>query len=188
AARGGAAALTDLWDLDGWIRNARFLGNRASEGGGVAFAGSFAGMVFANNTFVGNVTTDDGAAIHVDSGESNYLYVAANVFAWNDGDSGLWARVGANPTLLYNLGYATSSGVDFDVPDATPNTDALVEDPRFVDFSDDGDFSDDDLGLATGSPARDSGPAEGAAPAFYAWPDLDGSVNDRGYTGGQGGW
>jgi hypothetical protein len=65
----------------------------------------------------------------------------------------------------------------------------LVADPRFTSFTDDGDPTDDDLSLRGSSPGADSGPADGAGPDGYTtWSDGDGSTNDRGHGGGQGGW
>ena len=57
----------------------------------------------------------------------------------------------------------------------------------FIDFSDDDAPENDDLGLQMTSPVRDAGPAIGEGPPEYTnWPDLDGTRNDRGVTGGPG--
>jgi hypothetical protein len=187
-ARGGGLSVNDLGDDESVLRGSRFLGNTAGEGGGLALTGSVAAGVVANNTFVGNLTTDGGAGAWVDVTSAGSLYFASNIVAWNDGASGLGVASGAAPVVAYNLGYATSSGVDFDAPDG--EVESLVEDPLFTDFSDDGDTSDDDLTLGPRSPAIGSGPDSSFGPAFYQseWMDVDGTENDRGYTGGQGGW
>ena len=182
-ARGGGAALNDVGAADGWLRNSRFLDNFADEGGGLAFTGSDAALVVANNTLVANTSDAGGAAILVASAEP-YLWLWSNVFAWNVGDSGVSA--GAVVDAAYNLGYATSSGLDYDgVSIGATN---LIDDPLFYDFTDNGDPYDDDLTLGPRSPARDSGPPDGEGPEGYrTWRDRDGTENDRGYTGGQGG-
>ena len=62
----------------------------------------------------------------------------------------------------------------------------LYVDPLFSQFIDDGALVGDDFGLQSSSPAVDSGPMDGEGPSYYTtWQDIDGSQNDRGYTGGQ---
>ncbi len=185
---GGGAALNDVY-VDGRFRNGRFLDNSAAEGGGVAFTGSYAWLMFSNNTLVGNTSTGDGAAVLVESTAAANLGIYANLFAWNVGGSGLYVAEDAWPMLYKNLGYATSSGTDFAISDEYVGIESIVADPLFWDFSDNGDPYDDDLTLGPGSPAIDSGPLDGEGPeGHWTWSDVDGSQNDRGYTGGPGGW
>ena len=181
AVRGGGLALNDV-DAEGYVRNLLVVGNVADEGGGVAYTGSVAAGILANTTLVGNTSTGDGAALLIDVTDAAGLWVWANVFAWNDGDDGLHAVGGAS--VDWNLGYATDSGTDFDIDVEGPEN--LVDDPLFRDFSDNGDPSDDDLTPSAGSPARNSGPTDGAGPAGYTtWADSDGTRNDRGYKIGR---
>ncbi|MES2644466.1 MAG: MopE-related protein [Myxococcota bacterium] len=187
--RGGAIALNDVTDASGWLRNLLVVGNAADEGGGLALTGDASALLLVNNTFVGNASTGDGAAVFLDASDASGLYVWANVFAWNDGTTGLWARTGSLASVAWNLGYATNSGTDFSLGVDEDGGENLVADPLFVTFTNDGDPSDDDLDLRGSSPGADSGPPADAGPGTYTgWSDLDGSSNDRGHTGGQGGW
>ncbi len=187
--RGGAIALNDAAAPDGYLRNLVVTGNSADEGGGVAFTGEAAALVFANNTLVGNTASGSGGAVLVDATDATGLYVWSNVFAWNNGFDGMWVRDGNGASVAYTLGYATNSGTDLDVGSTEDAGENLVADPRFTSFTDDGDPTDDDLSLRGSSPGADSGPADGAGPASYtSWSDGDGSTNDRGHGGGQGGW
>ena len=57
-----------------------------------------------------------------------------------------------------------------------PSTNHVEADPLLAAWTADGDCSNDDWTLLPGSPARDAGNP--------AWPDLDGTPNDIGVTGG----
>lgn len=189
AGRGGGMALDSVTDVDGWLRNLVFNGNSADQGGAIALTGDTSALLVVNNTFVGNTAAGAGAALLLDSTDAVGLYVWSNVFAWNDGVTGLWAREGSGASIAYNLGYATSSGTDFEVAPGEDLGNNLVSDPLFVDFTDDDKPGNDNVDLSKGSPGSDSGPPDGSGPDTYtSWSDLDGSNNDRGHTGGPGGW
>jgi hypothetical protein len=89
--------------------------------------------------------------------------------------------------VAYNLSYSTTSGTDLDLAAGEDAGENETANPLFRDFSNDGDPSNDDLTLGSGSPATNSGPAAGEGPSWYTdWADPDGSRNNRGNTGGPG--
>ncbi|MDP2308977.1 MAG: MopE-related protein [Pseudomonadota bacterium] len=188
--RGGAISLNDVTSpAEAYLRNLVVTANSADEGGGLAFTGAASELIVANNTLVGNTSAGEGAALFIDATDAAGLYVWSNVFAWNDGDSGLWSSEGNGASIGYNLGYATNSGTDFVYGIEQDAGENFSEDPLFTTFTDDGDPDDDDLGLRGSSPAVDSGPPdELGAGGYTSWADVDGSVNDRGHGGGRGGW
>jgi predicted outer membrane repeat protein len=185
---GGAAALSDISDSDSRLRNMVFQDNvAAKDGGAMAIGGSSASFLVVNNTFTGNVSGGEGAGIFVDAADASGLFLWSNVLVWSDGESGVWVAPGVGASVGWNTAYLTSSGTDFEVAAGEDAGDNEVGDPGLVDVSNDGDPTNDDLALTPGSSGRDSGPIDGSGPPTYrVWHDLDGSVNDRGQTGGQG--
>jgi len=84
---------------------------------------------------------------------------------------------------------ATSSGDFGGAGEGDDGSNSDTDDPAVVDYSNNGDPSDDDLSLSSGSAAINSGPEEdevGGPPGYTSWNDLDDSRNDRGATGGEG--
>ena len=189
AGNGGAMHLSEIDLADGVVRNNALVYNQASgQGGGVLIGGNRAQFVFANNTLVANNGASEGGGIDVDAFDATGLYVWSNLLAWTVGPSGVRARDGSDASIAYNTAFATTSGTGFDVRRAEDGGSNTTDNPVFIDFSDDDDPSNDDLGLQLTSPVRDAGPPIGEGPAGYTnWLDLDGSRNDRGWTGGPGG-
>ena len=67
--------------------------------------------------------------------------------------------------------------------DATGADGNIDDDPTFTAWSDDDDYSNDDLSLGSGSPAIDAGSTASV------YDDVDGTTNDMGAWGGpQGDW
>ncbi|MDP2311127.1 MAG: choice-of-anchor D domain-containing protein [Pseudomonadota bacterium] len=184
-ARGGAVYTEQ--GATGTLRNLLVVGNRAAEeGGGVAVTGVPTGLVVANNTIVGNDAGGYGGGLYVRTDFGASLYVASNIVAWSGGSNGVWASDDSGPSVVYTLAYG-NAGEDLSVGDAWEAGGNLVADPLFTTWSDDGNAENDVLTLDPASPALDSGPQNGEGPPGYrAWNDLDGSRNDRGYTGGPG--
>ena len=184
ATRGGGISFVDLAAVDMVLRKSTVLDNTAGgRGGGVAYSGSSAAGVIANTTLGGNIAAEGGAGIDVDVPDAMGLYLWSNVLLFNDGPAGLGA-FGTGASVAYTVAYATSSGVDLDLDVAEDGGDNLIVDPRFADFTDDGDPANDDVRLSAGSPCRNSGPQTGG-PSGYDWLDADATRNDRGSTGGQ---
>ncbi len=177
--RGGAAAFSGLATTPGLIANVVAAGNAASSGGGFVFSGGTTSILFANNTVVDNTADGVGAGVLAEAG----LTLLSNVIAWNDGVDGLNVA-DATAQVGWNLGYATSGGTDFTLADGVDAGDNLVADPLLIDWSDNGDPLDDDLGLSAASPGVDSGPPDDALGLGRPFADPDGSTNDRGHTGG----
>lgn len=184
---GGGLSVVNLADASGVLRNLTVTGNEAGTvGGGVAVTGTIARFLLANATVVGNTAPGEGGGVYVSVPDADGLYLWSNVLGWNDGASGMYVLGGAGASAAYNTAYSTTSGTDFDLSDADAG-DNEVENPLFVDYSNDGDPTNDDLGLNGSSPARNSGPVDGEGPATYPdWNDPDGSRNDRGASGGPG--
>ncbi len=186
-ATGGGISAVNLV-TDGYLRNLLIRDNQSGNlGGGIAFTGSAAGIMVANNEIVSNTSGGEGAGIAVDTTDAAGLYLWSNLVVWSDGDSGLWCRDGNGASVAYNTAYASTSGVDFDLGVGEDGGENEVADPLFRAYTNDDVPEGDDFALTGSSPARNSGPTDGSGPSNYStWADLDGSRNDRGYTGGPG--
>ncbi|MAA80557.1 MAG: hypothetical protein CL916_14980 [Deltaproteobacteria bacterium] len=185
--KGGAIFIGNHAQQDSYIRNNIFQGNITSQkGGALAFSGAISSMMVANNTFVDNQSAQQGAAIFGEATDSTGLYIWSNIFFANDGNYALYLMDESIASIGYNSAFLTTSVVPwyFDVNgDAGENRE---EDPNFINFSNDGDPTNDDFSLSIGSPMINAGPSNGD-PLFYStWEDLDGTANDRGHLGGQG--
>lgn len=190
AVSGGALSISDLNAPSSVVRNNLFGDNVSGlEAGAVDIGGTVGAFVFANNTVVGNGTDDNGAGIFVDVADGSGLTIWANILGWNDGLDGLYVLDGNGASVGYNLVYATTSGTDFAIgsgEDAGTNL-PDTSNPGFVEFTNDGDPSTDDLAFEASSPAIDAGPEDGEGPGGYTtWADPDGSRNDLGHLGGPG--
>ena len=188
AGNGGGMHISEVDLEDGVVRNNELLYNQASgQGGGALLGGSRARFVFANNTLVENRGDSEAGGIDIDAFDATGLYVWSNVLAWTTGPSAVRARDGSDANVAFNTAFATSSGTGFDLRRAEDGGSNTTDNPVFIDFSDDDAPENDDLGLQMTSPVRDAGPAIGEGPPEYTnWPDLDGTRNDRGVTGGPG--
>jgi predicted outer membrane repeat protein len=162
----------DLLDSGGVVRNDRFQDLAADLGGGLSIRGGAVALAVVNNTFAACASASGGAGIDVASDPTG-LYVAGDIVMRADGESGIHGP--ATAVVEYTTVVSTSSGTDFDGP---TGTDDRSEPPGVVAFTANGDPTDDDLALSAGSPSIDSGPPDAA------YDDVDGSVNDRGFTGG----
>ncbi len=187
---GGALDLSDVYDPDGVVRNNHVADNQAAgSGGGLYLGGSNAGLVVVNNTFHANAGGARGAGVSLEATAADELWFWSNLVTWSDGPYGLWVRDGSNASVGYNSAYATAAGeaYDFELFYAEDAGFNRSENPVFLGYTPDGDPTNDDLGLNAVSPVRDAGPTDGAGPSTYTtWSDPDGSVNDRGMTGGPG--
>jgi hypothetical protein len=181
AAAGGALALTDVEDVDGWVRNLTAASNSAgTDGGALAINGSRAALAVTNNTLVGNTAASQGGGLHIGVTDAAGLQVRSNLVGWSNAASGLFVAVGSAAQVDFNTSFATSTLVEFGGAVSEGVDDNVARDPLFVAFSDDGLPGNDDLALQVGSLERDTGP-----PA-YTMNDTDGSQNDRGASGGPG--
>ena len=182
AAAGGALALTDIDDVDGWVRNLTAASNTAGmDGGAIAVNGSTAAIGIANNTLVGNTASGvEGGALHIGVRVAPDLQVRANLIGWSNASSGVFLIAGSTALVDYNTSYATSTLVEYGGALVEGVDENLSRDPLWVDFTDDGQPGNDNLDLQVGSFERDSGPVAATMN------DPDGSRNDRGATGGPG--
>ena len=180
-AAGGGVALVDVDDAGGVVRNLLVADNDGGElGGGVAVLGEIAAFTLANSTLLGNEATGEGGGLAVDADDASGLAVWAAVVVGSYGESGLYTSASSGADVAYCTVYRSSSGDDFAGGAAAGADENEAEDPLLAAFSNDGDPTNDDPSLSSGSPARDSGPPE------PAWSDPDGTRNDRGVTGGPG--
>jgi predicted outer membrane repeat protein len=185
---GGGLLASDVSGAGSMVRNNRFQDNTADGGGGaIAALGATAGFQIANNTITGSsATTDEGSGILVGAVDSSGLEVLANVLHSCDGDSAVYVMAGSAAVVLHNTVWQTNSGMDFAGEIGDGDGDPLeptnvVRNPLLVAMTDDGVPGNDDLTLQGTSPEIDSGPPQAA------FDDPDGSLNDRGYTGGPAG-
>ncbi|MCK6528674.1 hypothetical protein L6R50_14315 [Myxococcota bacterium] len=174
---GGGTLVVELSDVV--IANNVFAANESQRGGGAVLVGSYfpdparpsRGRI-ENNTFVENVASS-GSAVLFSNGEG---LVRNNVAAWNASNAfGI-----SDPTLphafVYNLTWQNDEAWDPNLGFDAEQGHNFEADPRFVAYSHDGDFTNDDLHLASGSPGVDAGDPETL--------DADGSRADVGAYGG----
>jgi hypothetical protein len=179
--------------------------NSASSGGGIGSEGTISStnVVFVNNAASGSGSSIGGAGIDVSSGVTTLtnvtgagndgqgsVYIAASgsatilnsIIAENAGYDILDGESGATLSITYSTVYnSVGGGYSSVFTDMTGTSGNLDSDPLFVSWSDDGDYSNDDLSLRATSPAVDAGNPN---PTYY---DADGSTNDQGAWGGPNG-
>jgi len=184
-ADGGALVLRDFNAPAGTFRNNRVQDNTAgAAGGGIAIVGAEGAIQAHNNTFTGNEAAGEGGAIAIAlTLEGAGVEVISTVMHSNDGLSAMYLSPGIYSFVEYNTGFGTNSGVHFggalDDGSGDPvSATNVARNPSLVAYSSDGNPDNDDLALDNGSDEIDDGPALGE------FDDLDGSQNDRGYTGG----
>ena len=188
---GGGICLIDHVNPSSFVRNNRFQGNESEQyGGGIALIGESA-LVVANNTFVDNTAVADGSGVYIEGESALGTAVWANIFYQNAGSNTVFSTIQNQASIGYNTFYLDSQeayscgvGSDFGFNE--------IRDPQFVSYSNDNSVSNDNLQLQIGSPEIDSGPQNSQQPLLienwnYFWSDLDGSQNDRGFTGGPAG-
>ena len=180
-------------DLEGAV----FRENTASAGPGAVLdeaGGSYACALFQENSgTAGDVLLTDAAATLrnctlVGSSSSStgsleidasWATVMSSVVAEAQAGSGVWADASTRMAfLLYNDVHGNAAGEwGGGVTSPTGSNGNLETDPGFVAYSADGDWSNDDLTPASGSPLIDAG--------HPSWSDGDGSVSDMGVTGSE---
>ena len=175
ASYGGA--VSDQWTSNvDTLTNNRFVENEASLGGAVYRYAVYLGEM-VNNTFVGNTGTSWGGGYY--AGYS-YADFRNNAVVYTRSGNGIYAEDTSslgNSSIEYG-GWWENAVIDaggyFYVGDGVNGN--VVADPGFVEWSADGDCSNDDLRLASGSAFRDAGDADILDP--------DGSPSDIGAYGG----
>ena len=180
---GGAALLNGVDAPDGVFRNNRIQDNESAKGhgGGIALTGGVGALQITNNTFTGNEAALEGGAIYAAATDTSGSSIQANISQSSGPNTGLYVTGAAE--VAYNTVYATASGDDF-AGDIVDGKGLLVDPtnisrpPLLVDFSNDGNPDNDDLGLAGNSDEVDDGPPG------TEYEDPNGTRNDRGYTGG----
>jgi len=205
ADEGGGIYVDDGSSID--LTHSGFNGNSAATGGGASAGGA---LTMLNSVFVNNSTADSGdsyggAAVDVGTG----LFYSTNLtLVGNDGMASLYIGTSGTSTVINTIlaenadGYVidgdsgntlsitysdvySSGGMGYGsgVTDATGADGNIDDDPTFTAWSDDDDYSNDDLSLGSGSPAIDAGSTASV------YDDVDGTTNDMGAWGGpQGDW
>ena len=162
-----------------YVENNVFSGNEAGHTGGasaVEFSGDD-GAWLVNNTVVAN---RGGAAQVTIAWSHSRSYLANNIVVFGD-DGAVASDGGTAPTIVYGDVYGNAGTAWVGLTDPSGTNGNISADPDFVDFSDDGDWTNDDLGLSTGSACIDAGHPN------TAFDDVDGTTNDMGAEGGPGG-
>ncbi len=136
------------------LENNLFLGNERAVRSGLYWIDEGA-LEVIHNTFVGNWI---GVQISED-GDGTAVTIANNVFASGDYSWAIGENADDYDEVAYNIvALDVTEGAWYGTNVIDPWVhDNLDADPLFVDFSDDGDWTNDDLRLIAGSPAIDLG-------------------------------
>jgi hypothetical protein len=149
-------------------------GSRSGGAAVLVLGGAF------SSTFVSAVGNDGDGAVYLDAGSSAWL--GSSIYADNDSGYIIDGITGSSLSVEYSNVF--NSGTEYNTSvftDPTGSDGNISSDPMFVSWTDDDDYSDDDLHLASGSPSVDAG-----VPAYL---DADGSPADQGaYGGPDGSW
>jgi hypothetical protein len=149
-----------------------------SEGGGVMLIDA---VLDATNITQGGDDAPSGGALYA-SGSSTVDLINSIIAEAATGE-GVLVGGSASFTGSYNDVYNNAGGNYSGITDPTGSGGNLSSDPLFTSWSNDGNSSNDDLTLSSGSPAIDAGDSSSA------YDDADGTRNDMGAWGGPGsGW
>ena len=183
--QGGGGLIRNPGNTPYVLKRSLLQGNEASEGGGIGIVGAFAVGIMANNTFVDNQSYGQGSDILLNVQASNGgNWIASNIFSYGNGLSALLLSTSALGYVGHNICWL-SGDVCWEESSIQDVGENIEMDPLYSQFIDDGNLVADDFSLQSLSPAIDSGPLEGFGPTYHnSWADQDGSLNDRGYTGG----
>lgn len=171
ARSGGAIALVSP-AVSATLANLRITDNAATEGGGL-YTDGVVQVSVENCTFAGNDAAENGGHIYAGSP----VRLVNDLFTQAVDGGGVWGASATGSDRFYNLVWDDAGGGwagAFSDPTGTSGN--LAEDPLLVAYSADGDETDDDLSLASGSPALDVG-----SPTIF---DVDGTRSDIGAFGG----
>ena len=184
-------------------RNLIYDNESTSAGGGVS-ARDGTTIELENNIIVGNIAVGGVGGAGIELSNEAAATVVNNVLVGNEGgiaqlavswsDSSADIRnnivadstipgVGSyggsySPSMTYNDVHGNTGGEYYNLSNPTGVDGNISVEPMFTDFSDDGDWTNDDFSLASGSPCIDAGdPATG-------YDDPDGTQNDMGAYGG----
>jgi len=175
AGTGGAVVAQWVYETDRWTNNA-FVENTATTGGAAYRYAAYVGET-VNNSFVGNRSIDWGGSYYAYYGYSDWRN---NVVAHTASGIGIYAAdaYSASSSSLAYGAWADNAPVDaagyFSLGDDEGHV--LADDLGFIDWSQDGDCTNDDLRPAVGSPLIDAGDPD--------IEDPDGSISDIGLSGG----
>jgi hypothetical protein len=125
-----------------------------------------------NNTITFNEVTDTDYGAGVLQWRRTTPVFTNNIIAYNDG-VGVYSEDDMDPTFTYNLVYGNATNYSGLSGSGAGN---LASDPRFAGVSNDGDWTNDDFALGSGSPAVNAGDPGDVDP--------DGSRADIGAFGG----
>ena len=131
--------------------------NIAADDGGGVYLGTANRTAWVGNLLLSNSASDQGGGIHLANATTTVL--TGNVIAFSDNGVGIY---GSNDTsnrmwATHNDVFANFDG-DWEVR-VTPNADLnnVAVDPGFTAFSNDGDWTNDDLTLGSASPLLGAG-------------------------------
>ena len=152
--------------------------NDADTDGGGIYQQTSGTVTLTNVTTAGNSSSTSGSArgdaVYTSSGTSTYIYNSivqgdsANAVAYNAGTA----------SGSYNDWYNNSTGTT--TSGWSSGTGDLSTNPKFNNYSNDGNINNDDLSLKSTSPCIDAGDPSSSSN------DADGTTNDMGAWGGPG--
>jgi predicted outer membrane repeat protein len=172
AASGGAISV-DTGYLT--MTNVASMWNEADDDGGGVLVAS--GTLVATNVTHGGDSATSGGGLYIDSGTATVM----NSIIYDAGSGSGIAGTSATFTGTYNNVYSNSSSEYSGITDPTGSSGNISDDPDFKSWSNDGNYSNDNMALGSTSYSTDAGNPSSA------YNDTDGTANDQGAWGGPGG-
>ena len=156
------------------VTNMASMWNEADyDGGGILVASGT--LVSTNVTHAGDGATD-GGGMYIDSGTATVM----NTIVYDSTGDGIYGT-SATFSGSYNNVYSNTSSDYSGITDPTGSSGNISADPDFASWSDDGNYSNDDISLGSSSNSTDAGNSSSV------YDDTDGTTNDQGAWGGPGG-
>ena len=156
------------------VTNMASMWNEADyDGGGILVASGT--LVSTNVTHAGDDATD-GGGMYIDSGTATVM----NTIVYDSTGDGIYGT-SATFSGSYNNVYSNTSSDYSGITDPTGSSGNISADPDFASWSDDGNYSNDDISLGSSSNSTDAGNSSSV------YDDTDGTTNDQGAWGGPGG-
>ena len=156
------------------VTNMASMWNEADDDGGGILVAS--GTLISTNVTHGGDSATDGGGMYIDGGTATIM----NTIVHDSTGDGIYGT-SATFSGSYNNIYGNTSSDYSGITDPTGTSGNISADPDFASWSDDGNYSNDNMNLGSSSNSTDAGDPSSV------YDDTDGTTNDQGAWGGPGG-